>query len=82
MVDVAASVLVAPQRYVDSIGSMVEKFDAFVTYEEINTWLGRDPLLLKAIQHCETGYIAERGSLRGHPHFCPPLSVHSLAVIM
>ncbi len=57
--DVAVSVLVAPKRYITSIGAAITKFDGHVTYEEINDRLGGNPLLLKAIRHCETGWIAE-----------------------
>jgi hypothetical protein len=57
--DIAISVLVAPTRYIETIGKVIDKFDIFVSYEAIDQWLGGCPLLAKAITHCETGWIAE-----------------------
>jgi hypothetical protein len=54
-----AIALTAPARYLQAVSNATDDFDASVSYEAINQFLGGDPLITKAILRCEQGYLAQ-----------------------
>ena len=56
--DHAITVLIAPEYYAQR-ASMVQMFQAFLSYEALDRWLGGDSLIRSAIERCRNGWVAE-----------------------
>lgn len=55
----ATTALMAPRRYLDSAAGEATQFDAQISYEAMQTQMPQNPVLTRAIERCERGYLAE-----------------------